>query len=576
MNVQAYFRLFDLPYELVEYVSFTFKRHEAHKLLTVSSDFHSLFARRVWWWLDSRVFTLSDPTRSMAIARYGKLVRQINLYDGICSAIRQDIKRGYSIYDILSVFSGVTSLRIWLDQSRLASNGMQYKDILICFPSLYMFDVEIEMDREPYDLVTLALAINHRQNNCNMNPIECLSVEYKVRDIDSPWSRLISFVQMVLENCVMKIEITPSFHTLIIPSQSELQILSKYFVRTPDIAKKHDAQFCYATLNRSLFCKPLHLYNTCGYPQLRQLYVQTCCASSDTYNYCDFTPVNIPCLRKINIIGHECNNMISYLYPPAWKKVLLQNWPYLDELTLSVNMTCEQFVAVLEYNRKLIRLEIWLQPKMLDKNSIFNLATIFQLLPNLRCLWISSNHGMILDYNPNYQDDDILARSQLTNTAFRGLHLSSRIYRFLYLLPTLYQIDVQRCKFYSTGIGEDTKIDTFISDPNEHGMTDTDENDDDDEEVDDDVALYLEFMAMINTISARFSLNNTCCIKFFILDINWDDHNWPLDVTLEMIALMPNLRILYIIREANDLPKAVKTRFPHVIISYLGKVSVKK
>ncbi|KAI8873788.1 hypothetical protein GQ42DRAFT_152475 [Ramicandelaber brevisporus] len=102
MNEQKYFRLFDLPGELVEYVSFFFNTAEAHKLLTVSLAYHDLFARRVWWKLDSRVFTLSEPTRSTAIAKYGKLVRSIFLDDEICSAIKPDIDNVSRHHNVLS------------------------------------------------------------------------------------------------------------------------------------------------------------------------------------------------------------------------------------------------------------------------------------------------------------------------------------------------------------------------------------------------------------------------------------------------------------------------------------------
>ncbi|KAI8870965.1 hypothetical protein GQ42DRAFT_154872 [Ramicandelaber brevisporus] len=97
MNEQTYFRIFDLPGELVEYVSFFFNFREAYKLLTVSSAFHDLFSRRVWWKLDSRVFALPEPTRSSAIARYSKYVRYNSFTEGIYSAIEPDINKGASL-----------------------------------------------------------------------------------------------------------------------------------------------------------------------------------------------------------------------------------------------------------------------------------------------------------------------------------------------------------------------------------------------------------------------------------------------------------------------------------------------
>ncbi|KAI8871227.1 hypothetical protein GQ42DRAFT_5886 [Ramicandelaber brevisporus] len=556
MNYQAYFRLFDLPGELVEYVSFFFDIGEAHKLLTVSSEFHSLFSRRLWWKLDSRVFSLPQPIRSTAIARYGKLVRDIDLDDEICFTIKPDVDKGANIRDILSVFSGVATLCVWNDHQLLVSNRIQFRDIIMCFPSLYKLDIKMENDNEPYDLVTLALAINHRQSNRSMRPIESLVLVYFARSINNPWTRLSNFVQMILCTGIANIEINPRFLTPFLrPSQSELGLLSKYFVETPQLKKREDAQFCYATLNRILISGPSAGFHSCSYPQSRRLSIRTCCMGSDTYDYCDITPVNFPCIESIEINGHECINMISHSYPPAWKKVLLQNWHHLYELTLSVSMTCEQLVTVLERNCRLTSLDIWLYPKMLDENSVFNLAKILPVFPKLQRLTIHGNNIFKLDSNPDYDDYEVLAQLQIYNIQLSGLVLSSRIFKLLYCLPELEMIAINHCRLYSTGAAEAICIDGSTSDPNETEIVDYDVGDD---------SSSGELMAMLNIISAKYMFNNPCSIKSFHLHDTHEDYEWPLDVTLEMIALMPELRSFEFDGEIDEIPSVIKARFPYV------------
>ncbi|KAI8865968.1 hypothetical protein GQ42DRAFT_165789 [Ramicandelaber brevisporus] len=564
MNEQTYFRLFGLPGELVEYVSFFFNTAEAHKLLTVSRAFHDLFARRVWWKLDSRVFTLSEPTRSTAIARYGKLVRSIDIDDKVCSAIKPDIDNGASVYNTLSVFSGVTALRIDYSHNHLTSVGIQFRDIIMCFPSLYRLSIKIVSDKEPYDLVTLAHAINHRQNS-NMNPIEYLNLLYSVRNTDDPWARLANFVQMVSCKCGMKIAITPWTGTRIHPSQSELQVLSKYFVISPDIDKREDTQFCCASLNRSLFWRPLADFYSRSYPQLRQLYVQTCCASTLTYDYSDITPSNFPSLQVIRINGHECSNMITHSYPPAWEKVLLQRWPHLNQLTLHINITCQQLLTILEYHRRLTTLSIWLQPKMLNKRRIFNVATILPLLPKLQGLFIHGNDNSKIDYSPDYDDSDMLAQSQLNTIWLFSLYHSSRVFKLIFSLPKLNKITINHCRFYSTGVTEIANMDDSTDDPSEIDINSDDDSDDDDDGVDDN--LHEELMATLNAVSAKYSLINPCGITFFGLQIK-RGYNWPLGVTLEMIALMPKLRTLNLRSEVGEILIAIKERFPHIKVKY--------
>ncbi|KAI8868088.1 hypothetical protein GQ42DRAFT_47134 [Ramicandelaber brevisporus] len=568
MSDQAYFRLFDLPGELVEYISFFFDVSEAHELLTVSHACHDLFAKRVWWKLDSRMFTILEPTRSIAMARYGLLIRRINFDHRICDALKLDINYGGSICSVLGVFSDATTLKLNLWYNLFVSNGIQFTDIIMCFPKLYNLVVVIEKDNEPYDLVTLAHAINHRQNNHNMSPIEYLKLSYHVKSNDNPWARLSNFMQMVTSTYKMEIEIAPWSTTSVIPSQSELQVLGKYFTNSPNIDKREDTQFCYAALNRSLFCKSFDTYNWYPYPPLLTLSIRTCCMSSYTYDYNDITRSNFPRIQSINIYDHECNSKISNFSPPAWEKVLLQTWSHLRELQLSVNMTCKQLVDIMEYHHKLTYLVIWMQPKMLDENNTFNLAPILPLLPKLQDLSIYGTNVMRLDYNPDYDDSEILARSQLNHIQFSSLDLSSRIFKFFYSLPKLRTIFINYCKFYSTGIGEVADIDNVYRDPNSTDISDDKDNDNgNDNDAGNDDNLYEELMAVLITVSKRYLINNPNIIKCFILQLSSGGYDWPLDLTLEMIAQMPQLRILSFKGEIDDIQEAVKVRFPYVDVT---------
>ncbi|KAI8868925.1 hypothetical protein GQ42DRAFT_163798 [Ramicandelaber brevisporus] len=506
---------------------------------------------------------MSEPTRSMAIERYGKNVRCIDLDVWFCNAIKRYTKCN-NVCDILSVFSSVNILSIRDNDNLLVRNGIQYKDILMCFPHLYKIDCQVFTDMESYDLVTLALAINHRNNNRNMTPIEYIKLFYFIRNADNLWTRLSNFVQMILSNSVMKIRITTRYTTSILPSPSELQILSNYLTSRPDMAEHEDKNFCYAAPNSSLFWKPVTSVHSSSLPQPRQLSLQTCCRSSDTYDYNEITPVNFPFLQSIEINGHECNNMISHSYPPAWKMVLLQIWPQLYDLSISINVTCDQLVNILEYHHSLTILGIELQPNMLDKDNTFNLANILPLLPKLQQLNINGKNGIKLDHCPGYNGFETITRSQLNLTSFIGVDLSSRMLKFLYSLPNLATVNIRWCKFYSTSINEVTNIDNLTNDLNEIDMLE----DDDEEDDDDGDNIYEELTAILNTISMTFLFNNPCGIKRFDLYIRRGDYDWPLDFTLEMIALMPILRNFDFVGVTNEIPKAVKTRFPYINIAH--------
>ncbi|KAI8867201.1 hypothetical protein GQ42DRAFT_158109 [Ramicandelaber brevisporus] len=79
--VSSHFRLFDLPFDLREYISRFVDRKTAARLLTLSSGFHELFARCVWLYIDEKVFDsrISKKTRKRAFTRYGRLVRCVDI-----------------------------------------------------------------------------------------------------------------------------------------------------------------------------------------------------------------------------------------------------------------------------------------------------------------------------------------------------------------------------------------------------------------------------------------------------------------------------------------------------------------
>src|SRR5437016_5005703 len=84
-TVMSCLRLFDLPLDLLELLTLYFKSKEAVGVLTVSSNFHDVFARSVWHTITRRTIDVAEPTRSSAFARYGHLVRSMDLFYELCS-----------------------------------------------------------------------------------------------------------------------------------------------------------------------------------------------------------------------------------------------------------------------------------------------------------------------------------------------------------------------------------------------------------------------------------------------------------------------------------------------------------
>ncbi|KAI8874082.1 hypothetical protein GQ42DRAFT_176035 [Ramicandelaber brevisporus] len=75
----ATMRLLELPRDILLYLTDFFDDCEASPLLTVSSQFHDLFARAVWRIVDAKTLELNPVVRSAALARYGDLVRFVTV-----------------------------------------------------------------------------------------------------------------------------------------------------------------------------------------------------------------------------------------------------------------------------------------------------------------------------------------------------------------------------------------------------------------------------------------------------------------------------------------------------------------
>ncbi|KAI8869942.1 hypothetical protein GQ42DRAFT_161847 [Ramicandelaber brevisporus] len=72
-----HFRWADLPSDLKFYLTFFFDRHEAVRLLLISSEFHEIFSRSVWRFISINFEGHKIP--QSAWLRYGHLVRSVNL-----------------------------------------------------------------------------------------------------------------------------------------------------------------------------------------------------------------------------------------------------------------------------------------------------------------------------------------------------------------------------------------------------------------------------------------------------------------------------------------------------------------
>ncbi|KAI8873290.1 hypothetical protein GQ42DRAFT_152907 [Ramicandelaber brevisporus] len=144
----SYFRLFDLPLDLLELLTLYFEGSEAVKILTASSNFHEIFARSVWHTITRRTIDVAELIRSHAYARYGHLVRSIQL--------SREFYIELGLYNWAQLFPNVTSMGLGIVYDMEDVVTQMFMDAIADLHGLRSLEIDMDSNVPPFDLETLA------------------------------------------------------------------------------------------------------------------------------------------------------------------------------------------------------------------------------------------------------------------------------------------------------------------------------------------------------------------------------------------------------------------------------------
>ncbi|KAI8873939.1 hypothetical protein GQ42DRAFT_160190 [Ramicandelaber brevisporus] len=442
------FRLFDLPLDLLELLTLYFEGSEAVKVLTASSNFHEIFARSVWRTITITTIRVAKPTRSRAFARYGHLVRSIDLFN--------KLHLKFSSYKWTQLFPNTTSLEFSIYPSMEDDVKQTFMDAIAGLHGLRSLEIYMDSNMPPFDLETLARMSVARHRDPNKQSLRKLTVIFHTRDgtndygdEEKLWSDLSSFVQALSSlrpSINLQIDLS-GYGCVMTPTPAQVDIPRPYLIGAPSLGMEEDEDECMALYNRQFFSPSDTRDDPLVFGKLERLNVRLCCASSVWFDYSDFTPVKFPAVEWMDIAGVKCSHQTEEGATSAIQTLLTQKWPMLSRLDLDGDgLTLGTLDSLIELNPQLTSLLVDICCNTDGTDSVFMLERVAGRLPHLTTFYLYSGSAALVDSNWLQATSLVDIRSsKLTSVTIAASILASRLFEVLLTLPRLRSVSFWEC-----------------------------------------------------------------------------------------------------------------------------------
>ncbi|KAI8869477.1 hypothetical protein GQ42DRAFT_169833 [Ramicandelaber brevisporus] len=529
------FRLLDLPLDLLELLTLYFEENEAVKLLTVSSNFHEIFARSVWHLISRRTIDVAEPTRSSAYAHYGHLVRSIDLFLELCL--------DFDLHNWAQLFPNTTSMAFDILPKMKDGGKQMFMDAIADLHGLRSLTINMNTNTPPFDLETLATVLLVRHGDSNKQSLRELAIffdipneeedndetEMKEEEQERTWADLSSFTQM-LSPLHPSIELDihiDGYSRIYAPTPAQMDILRPYLASIENLKKIMDEDGCTALHNRQLF-SPI---GTCDDPlafgQLRTLTISVCCSSPLLFDYSDFTPAKFPVMKSMEITEIKCSHQIEEGAGSAVQALLAQGWPKLKDLNISGSgLTLSTLEKMAKLNPQLTNLDFKFCHNAADTDSVLMLNRVTGHLLHLTSLTLRGTTSILIDSDWLQTASLVGIRSfKLETIAIHETTLTHRLFEILFALPSLSSISFSDCV-----LAEPELTKNVFKKHKQSGKEDATEG----------VSSLTIYTSKINT-------------------------RWSIELVLEMVASMPHLESCDICGDYT-LRRAIQTNYPKLFL----------
>ncbi|KAI8871913.1 hypothetical protein GQ42DRAFT_161695 [Ramicandelaber brevisporus] len=424
----SHFRLLDLPADLLEYLALYFDGQEGVRVLTVSSAFHAVFARSVWRVLYRKAVDVAEPTRSEAYARYGRLVRKIDLAGCLYAAL--------DLHNWLELFPNTTVFGTSIHEDMSAKQKQLTFDSISGFHGLRVFELYIDANQSPFDLDTLAALLIARNQDHTKQPVRQVDLWFSGNDYIKPWAAVHRFVDAVAVLSLESLCVYMNNGLESSPTPAQFAALCPHLVRLPYRGIYENVVDCYSERNRNYFGMDRVSSTQPMCPLFTEFHLEVCCASSDIYDYSDITPANFPQLELLNVKTHVCTNHAEGNEDTPLQKILSQHWPSVMHMRLNGALHSTIIDALVLYNSHLTSIAIDIGRGMVDESGVFLVERVLEPFPKLSCLLLKCSGNIILD--TQWIDVNNLGRirsSELRELEFKSATITAQVLKLMMMLP---------------------------------------------------------------------------------------------------------------------------------------------
>ncbi|KAI8867039.1 hypothetical protein GQ42DRAFT_62984 [Ramicandelaber brevisporus] len=536
VTTMSCFRLFDLPLDLLELLTLYFEGSEAVKVLTVSSNFHDIFARSVWHTITRGTIDVVEPIRSSAYARYGHLVRSINLI----SKVPYDLDS----HNWTQLFPNTTSMAFNILLRMKDDDKQAFMDSIANLHGLRSLTINMRTYMLSFDLETLATVLLARHSDPNKQSLREVAICFNTENFDFDydydedcdddeeeeklWIGLSSFVKALspLRRTInLQIDIR-GYDCTIAPTPAQMDILRPHLTAIPDfkMAGNDGNEYgCTALRNRQLFSVSGTCDDSLVFDRLGTIDISVCCASPLLFDYSDFTLAKFPVMETMAITVNECSHQTEEGANSAFETILLQTWPMLKDLkAYGQRLPLSIMNTLIELNPQLADLTTRIRPNTDDGDGVIMLDHTIGRLPDLTKLSLHGEPSILLDSDwLNGTSLIDIRSSKLRSISIHATTLSHRVFEVLLALPNLLKVVFWDC---------------LLADPKL-------------------VKNVFEKHRRIAKEDATASIINLS------IESLRDNSNWSAEIVLEMIASLPRLNLCTIYGK-HALRSAIQEKYP--------------
>ncbi|KAI8868642.1 hypothetical protein GQ42DRAFT_38420 [Ramicandelaber brevisporus] len=453
VTTMSCFRLFDLPLDLLEFLTLYFEGKEAVKLLTVSSDFHDIFARSVWRTIGYGTIRVAEPTRSRAFARYGHLVRSIDLF---CK-----LHLDFDSHNWAQLFPNATSMRFDILPDMKDCDKQAFMDAIAGLHGLRSLEIQMDTNTPPFDLETLTKVVVARHRDPSKQSLQELTMFFGIRseeeeeddddddDVEEvSWNDLCPIVQILSPlRPPIKLQIdTCRCPDVAAPTPAQMETLRPYLASLPTFEKVEDEHGCKALRNRQIFSPVGTRNDPLVYDRLNTLLINICCTVPHLFDYSDFTPAKFPVMKSMEITEKPCRHQTAEGAVSAIPTLILQKWPKLKDLSVHSELTLSTLDTLIELNPLLTRLNTRLCHNTNDSDCVFMLEHVTGHLPHITTLTLRCDFPILMDSDWLHASSLVdIHSSKLTYVSISRFRLTPRLFEVLLALPNLRDVAFWGC-----------------------------------------------------------------------------------------------------------------------------------